>query len=439
MWLEIGWNAQVTTEQVLQVYRDFPRAVISLLAKSDAPGTPKGVWPLLDMEQIPWTKGRMALLGDAAHPFTPHQGQGAVQALEDAASLSVVLPAGTHLAAVPERLRLYERIRSKRAHTIQAYSREAGKDVAEGEKPEVNNTDELFSHDELYYSKRMFKRWKHEQDPTNFHFLPLAAGAFSGMRRALPIRDSSGFKRVTIKFKTSKPFMETLLPNDHFVFRRPDTVCTASLVTTSLSNLPWLGGEGYTTLALHIHGVQYKQIKGGVMNGSFVAIHLVSRGEAVAACREELGLPAVPCDLDVYQPDDNSCTVTASWEGAKFASLSLTGLVAKDAALERGSIGTLADYGVMSYRYVPAVGRPGEPEAEYACVTPHAREKTETVESVSSSTSARLVFKDLGWEQLPTLGHIAAAFSQMPIYGIVGVKVVEGSNASEQLSSRKID
>lgn len=67
------------------------------------------------------------------------QGQGAVQALEDAASLSVVLPAGTHLAAVPERLRLYERIRSKRAHTIQAYSREAGKDVAEGEKPEVNS------------------------------------------------------------------------------------------------------------------------------------------------------------------------------------------------------------------------------------------------------------------------------------------------------------
>lgn len=152
----------MTTEQILKVYEDFHPAVRSLLAKSDDPGISKGVWQLLDMEQIPWTKGRLALLGDAAHPFTPRkcyisftsfhlsrplthlrfqdQGQGAVQAIEDAASLSVVLPRGTHPEAVPERLRLYEEIRSKRAHSIQAYSREAGRDLEDDEKPEVNST-----------------------------------------------------------------------------------------------------------------------------------------------------------------------------------------------------------------------------------------------------------------------------------------------------------
>lgn len=63
----------MTTEQILKVYDDFHPAVKSLLAKSSEPSISKGVWQLLDMEQIPWTKGRMALLGDAAHPFTPRE------------------------------------------------------------------------------------------------------------------------------------------------------------------------------------------------------------------------------------------------------------------------------------------------------------------------------------------------------------------------------
>jgi 2-polyprenyl-6-methoxyphenol hydroxylase-like FAD-dependent oxidoreductase len=32
------------------------------------------VWQLLDMGKLPtWTNGRLALLGDAAHPFTPRE------------------------------------------------------------------------------------------------------------------------------------------------------------------------------------------------------------------------------------------------------------------------------------------------------------------------------------------------------------------------------
>ena len=49
-------------------------------------------WGLYDREPLPsWTRGRLALLGDAAHPMLPHVGQGANQVLEDAVSLAIVL------------------------------------------------------------------------------------------------------------------------------------------------------------------------------------------------------------------------------------------------------------------------------------------------------------------------------------------------------------
>lgn len=69
------------------------------------------------------------------------QGQGAGMALEDSASLSVVLPLGTKPEDIPERLALYEKIRYERANNIQEYSRQAGMDCVDG-KPTI---DSLFS------------------------------------------------------------------------------------------------------------------------------------------------------------------------------------------------------------------------------------------------------------------------------------------------------
>ncbi len=66
------------------------------------------------------------------------QGQGAGQAIEDAAALGTVLPKGTHPSDVPERLQLYEKIRYERAHVIQEYSRQAGRDWVNG-KPQIDS------------------------------------------------------------------------------------------------------------------------------------------------------------------------------------------------------------------------------------------------------------------------------------------------------------
>ena len=49
-------------------------------------------WALHDREPLPtWTKGRLTLLGDAAHPMLPHLGQGANQSIEDGMALATIL------------------------------------------------------------------------------------------------------------------------------------------------------------------------------------------------------------------------------------------------------------------------------------------------------------------------------------------------------------
>ena len=68
--------------------------------------------------------GRTALLGDAAHPMTPNLGQGACQALEDAAVISR-LAAGTEPDAVTGMLARYSAARLPRTTDVVRWSRRA--------------------------------------------------------------------------------------------------------------------------------------------------------------------------------------------------------------------------------------------------------------------------------------------------------------------------
>jgi 2-polyprenyl-6-methoxyphenol hydroxylase-like FAD-dependent oxidoreductase len=69
-----------------------------------------------------WGRGRITLLGDAAHPMTPHMGQGGAQALEDAVVLGRSVSKNTNIETA---LRSYERERMKRANTFVRQSRAA--------------------------------------------------------------------------------------------------------------------------------------------------------------------------------------------------------------------------------------------------------------------------------------------------------------------------
>ena len=81
-----------------------------------------GRWSVLDRAPLPrWVRGRIVLLGDAAHPMLPFYAQGAGQAIEDAAALAVCLATGPWDPRAA--LARYERVRLPRASRVQEASR----------------------------------------------------------------------------------------------------------------------------------------------------------------------------------------------------------------------------------------------------------------------------------------------------------------------------
>jgi salicylate hydroxylase len=83
-------------------------------------------WALYDREPLEtWTRGRLTLLGDAAHPMLPHLGQGANQSIEDGMALATIL-AHTDRKAAPAALIAYERLRRERVAQVQLGARQNG-------------------------------------------------------------------------------------------------------------------------------------------------------------------------------------------------------------------------------------------------------------------------------------------------------------------------
>src|SRR5436189_2856 len=116
-----SWIAECGRDEVLERYAGWHESLLRLFASA---GT-WYKWALYDRDPIPrWTRGRVTVLGDAAHPMLPYLGQGACQAIEDGAVLATALTAE---AADPVTgLARYERTRRPRASRAVLAARERG-------------------------------------------------------------------------------------------------------------------------------------------------------------------------------------------------------------------------------------------------------------------------------------------------------------------------
>ena len=79
------------------LYREFAEPVTTILSEYLRTGARPYFSPIEEVVQEPWVRGRVVLIGDAAHAMSPNMAQGAGMALEDAHVLAETIAAARPL------------------------------------------------------------------------------------------------------------------------------------------------------------------------------------------------------------------------------------------------------------------------------------------------------------------------------------------------------
>ena len=90
-WSSRDWVTPASEGEQLRLFKDWHPAVVQMITA--VPISQR--WGLFHRPPLGrWSKGRVTLIGDAAHALVPHHGQGANQSIEDAVVLAAQLAQG---------------------------------------------------------------------------------------------------------------------------------------------------------------------------------------------------------------------------------------------------------------------------------------------------------------------------------------------------------
>jgi len=132
-WQEESWSARGAREEALAQFEGWHHHVRALIAGTESIFK----WAVFDRPPLEtWTRGRVTLLGDAAHPMMPFLGQGAAQSIEDGLVLarSLVLHRGDPVRGIAA----YVGQRQERTAAVQIASRNQGRLVQQFDQAEID-------------------------------------------------------------------------------------------------------------------------------------------------------------------------------------------------------------------------------------------------------------------------------------------------------------
>jgi salicylate hydroxylase len=148
-----SWSAIGDRDELAASFAGWDRPVVELLDKVETCFW----WGLYDRRPLAtWTKGRLLLLGDAAHAMLPHLGQGANQGIEDGVALAIFLEGRTQ-TTFPISCRQYEKFRRERTDLVQAEARKNGLRYD-------SRSGSLEERDKEIASSAVFRKWLYDYD-----------------------------------------------------------------------------------------------------------------------------------------------------------------------------------------------------------------------------------------------------------------------------------
>jgi salicylate hydroxylase len=141
-WADETWAVPSSTQEMIDAYAGWDTAVMEMFCAVDTCYK----WGIHDRDPLSkWIDGRIALLGDAAHPMMPTLAQGAAQSMEDACALARIL--AEHRNDPSRALEAYNLERQPRGKRVQLQARDQFNNNRKGDAPRPIGTDWIYEHD----------------------------------------------------------------------------------------------------------------------------------------------------------------------------------------------------------------------------------------------------------------------------------------------------